>query len=772
MACKMRKTYGWLIGVLALWLGMAGPARAQRVGLVLSGGGAKGLAHIGVLKVLEQHGIPIDYIVGTSMGAVVGGMYAAGYSPAEIERVALSPEFQYWVSGRQPAGQSYNYVNADASPGALNVSVALDSTLHLTPTLIDDVGLNFALARLLAPGGAAAHSNYDSLLVPFRCLAAEIFTRREIVQRRGPLALAVRNSMAVPLVFRPIRNPDGRYLFDGGVFDNFPTDVMKAAFKPDLMIGVNVGDVAYKKYPFRKDDQLLTGTLLFLALNVADTTSVGPNGVFIQPDLESFGAGDFDKVAPLIARGTAAAEQKLPQLLGNIARRQDTVALARQRAAFQAREPKLVFDQIKVVGLGRNQDKYVRSFFRRAGALYSLDEVREGYYRLASNAFFRNVYPRFDYDSATRAYTLNLDARQNNNLSVSAGFVISTRPIDNVYLGLRYQFLNRFLYSTTASVNLGRFYNAGEAQFRVTLPLALPFYLEPGVTFNQWSYQKTSGLLNRDAGSTLVEQRDLAARLQIGISPNFRSVYTLEGGYFADQDRYVDGADVSSGAVLDRTRFRGATAVARFSRNSLNLKQYPTLGRRALVSLRGVHGTEDYAPGSTSVRAAVARRHQWLQLSGSYERYYALPDQKSYWGYYAGFVLSGQGRFANYRSSLTTAPVFAPLVDSRTLFLDNYRQPRYAAAGLRYSRDIFGKLKWRSEAYAHLVFQPLRPGPDQQALKKSGFDRPRLTASTGVVYDTPIGPLSVQLIHYDDPSRRWSVFAHVGYLLFHGRALE
>ena len=768
----MRNTYGWLSCVLALWLGLAGPARAQRVGLVLSGGGAKGLAHIGVLKVLEQNGIPVDYIVGTSMGAVVGGMYAAGYSPAEIERVALSPEFQYWVSGKQPEGQSFNYVNADASPGALNVSVSVDSTLRVTPNLIDDVGLNFALARLLAPGAAAAHYSYDRLLVPFRCLAAEVFTRREIVQRRGPLALAVRNSMAVPLVFRPIRNPDGRYLFDGGVFNNFPTDIMKAEFKPDVIVGVNVGDVAYKKYPFKKDDQLLAGTLLFLGLNVADTTSVGPNGVFIQPDLESFGAGDFDKVAPLIARGTAAAKQKLPQLLGNIARRQDTLALARQRAAFLAREPKLVFNQIKIVGLGQNQDKYVRSFFRRAGALYSLDEVREGYYRLASNAFFRNVYPRFEYDSAARAYTLNLDARQNNNLSVSTGFVLSTRPIDNIYLGLRYQFLNRFLYSTTASVNLGRFYNAGEAQFRVTLPLALPFYLEPAVTLNQWSYQKTSGLLNRNVDNTLIEQRDLAARLQIGVSPNFRSVYTLEGGYFSNQDRYANGTDVSSGTVLDRTRFRGATAVARFSRNSLNRKQYATLGRRVLISVRGVRGTEDYAPGSTATVAALSRRHQWLQLAGSYEQFYALPDRKSNWGYYAGFVLSGQGRFANYRSSLTTAPVFAPLVDSRTLFLDNYRQPRYAAAGLRYSRQLIGKVEWRSEAYAHLIYQPLRLGADQQAVKRSGFDRPHLTASTGFVYDTPVGPLSVQLIHYDDPSRRWSVFAHLGYLLFHGRALE
>jgi NTE family protein len=90
-----------LAWLLALILFVQIPVRAQRVGLVLSGGGAKGLAHIGVLKQLEANGIPIDYIIGTSMGAVVGAMYAAGYSPREIEQIVLSPEFQYWVSGKQ-----------------------------------------------------------------------------------------------------------------------------------------------------------------------------------------------------------------------------------------------------------------------------------------------------------------------------------------------------------------------------------------------------------------------------------------------------------------------------------------------------------------------------------------------------------------------------------------------------------------------------------------------------------------------------------------------
>jgi len=763
----------WL-GVLALWLGLVGSGQAQKVGLVLSGGGAKGLAHVGVLRVLEKNRIPIDYIIGTSMGAVVGGMYAAGYSPDEIERIVLSSDFQYWVSGKQLEDKTFNYLNADPSPEALRVSVAVDSALHtrLTPNLINDVNLNLALAKFLAPAGAVSDYDFDKLFVPFRCLAAEVFTRQQVVQRNGSLADAVRNSMAVPLVFRPIRNPDGRYLFDGGIYNNFPTDVMREEFQPDVIIGVNVGDVAYKKYPFKKDDELLAGTLVFLGANVADTLSVGKNGVFIQPDLEGFGATDFEKVGTLLKRGAQATEQKLPQLLARIQRRVDTVALAQRRAAFQERAPRPVFNAISVQGLKKNQDDYVRSFFRRTGRNYSIGDISDGYYRLATNDFFRNIYPRIHYDPQ-QGYSFNLDARQSNNLSASIGFLLSTRPIDNIYLGLEYRFLKRFMYSTSLNGNLGRFYNAGQARFRIGIPCKVPLYIEPGVTFNQWNYQKTGGILNRDIQNTLIEQRDFAAMLQLGVSPKFRSRLTLEGGYFNNQDRYTNLAEANSGTTLDRTYFHGGTAALRFARNSLNRKQYPTTGRRAITSLRGVWGQEQFVPGSTSVFTDdITAPHRWVQLSGIYEQFYAFRSHHSSWGYYGSFMLSGQGLFANYRSSLTTAPVFAPLVDSRTLFLDNYRAPYYAAGGLRYSHDVVGKLEWRTEVFTHLVYQPLREGANQQAYRATGFAPLRLTASTGLIYDTPIGPLAVHLIHYDDSTRRWAVFGHIGYLLFHGRSLE
>jgi NTE family protein len=763
---------------LLLALGLGLPALAQRVGLVLSGGGAKGLAHVGVLKQLEANGIPIDYIVGNSMGAVVGAMYAAGYSPHDIEQIVLSSEFQNWASGKVLPDKTYNFLTAEPSPSSLRLGLSIDSTFkaNISPNLVNDLNLNFALARLLAPAAATAKYNFDDLFVPYRCLATEVFTRKEVVQRSGSLADAVRNSMAYPLAFRPIRNPDGRYLFDGAVLNNFPTNVMRQDFKPDIMIGVNVGDVALKKYPFKKDDDLLTGTLFFLGSSVADTSSVGKNGIYIQPDLGSMGAADFDKVRTLIAEGDTATQLKLAEIKRRITRRVDTLDLQRRRLAFQQRAPSPRFVKVEVQGLRPDQNEYARQFFRKEGSSYTIDGLEEGYYRLASDDYFRNIYPRIRYDEALKGYVFSVDAQRNNNIATEIGFTLGTRPVESLYLGIEFRYLRRLLYSAAANVNVGRFYNGAQGTFRLNAPGRLPFYIAPLITYNQWDYQQTGTLLGSNALSTQVQQKDTKIGAQIGVSPRYRSRMVLDLGAFYNVDNYANRDEISSSATLDRTSFKGGTAAIRFARNSLNRKQYATAGRRAIVSVRGVTGTEVYTPGSTSNFESLgerSRNHQWLQFRGAYERYYPLNKDRSAWGYFGEITVSGQDAFFNYRSSLTTAPVFAPLPDSRTRFLERYRSPRFVAAGLRYSQLVLGKLEWRSELFTHLNIAQLKDD-NQVAERAAGISRPYLTASTGFIFTTPVGPLALHALFYDDatPSNRFGVYAHLGYILFRGRSLE
>ncbi|GAB2962252.1 patatin-like phospholipase family protein [Hymenobacter coalescens] len=777
-----RLSLGFLLLVLAT---LPRPVLAQKVGLVLSGGGAKGLAHVGVLKVLEKNQIPIDYIVGTSMGAIVGALYASGYSPREIEEIVISPEFQDWVTGRPLEGKVFNYYDADPSPAALHLRLALDSTLkaRVTPKLVDDVTLNYVLATMLAPAGAISGYDFNKLLVPYRAVASEVFTRERVVQRSGSLSDAVRNSMAYPLAFRPIRQPDGRYLFDGAVVDNFPTGVMRDEFKPDVIIGVNVGDVAFGKYPTGKDDQLLTGTLIFLGSNAADTLSVGRNGVFIQPNLEGLTAGDFGKVKKFIDLGEQAATEKLAVALRRIPRREDTLALQQRRREFQNRAPKPEFKDIRVQGIPQMQQGFVTKFFRRTGSTYTPSDIEEGYYRLVNNDFFNNVYPRIRYDRKLEGYVLSVDARQNSNLTTDLGVLLSTRSMSNFYLGGAYRYLNRYLYTVKADATIGRFYNGAEGSFRVSIPGRVPFYVEPTVIFNNFNFQDTGGLIGtgRAAQNTALQQRDLKTFVQVGISPNYRSRYVLSFGAFTNRDRFANTDEISTNEDFDQSRFQGFTGALAFQRNSLNRRQYATKGRRAEFSFRAVTGQEKYEPGSTAEDLiGRTRNHRWLKGTLFTEQYFSLNKADTVgarthaWGFMTELVATTQGVFSTYRSTLTISPAFLPLPDSRTIFLDNYRGTAYAAGGLRYVRGIAGTLEWRTEAYVHAFVRPWDRRDDNPLLaQRTNFlSRPYLTVMTGLQYQTPVGPAALQFIHYDERDHQFGVFAHIGYVLFRDRALD
>ena len=191
-----------------------------------------------------------------------------------------------------------------------------------------------------------------------------------------------------------------------------------------------------------------------------------------------------------------------------------------------------------------------------------------------------------------------------------------------------------------------------------------------------------------------------------------------------------------------------------------------------VATARGVSGRNTYTPGTTSEVDYSQSNKRWVQFRATVERYKPLRGDRRAWGYFMELTASGQGTFSTYRSSLTTAPVFAPLPDSRTMFLDNYSSARYVAAGLRYTQPLFGPVEWRTEVFTHLNFQPLTQNEFQRAERHKGVSRPYITASTGVIFQTPVGPLAIHARFYDDAAARFGVYGHLGYLLFRGRALE
>jgi len=294
-----------------------------KVALVLSGGGALGLAHIGVIKELERLGIHPDFVVGTSMGAVVGGLYASGLTGAEIEAEAMQVD---WDRVFNPAperdGLTYRQKRNDAD-FPVKASVGLkDWVIKLPEGAVADQNLNLTLRTLVKT--KAAVPTFDQLPIPFRAVATDIENGKPFVLDRGNLATAMRASMSVPGVFPPAM-VNGRMLVDGGLANNIPVDVARE-------LGADVVIVVALQAPLLRKDQIgsildvlgQTASLLILSNERAQLATLKTHDVLIRVDISDFTAVDFKKGEGLIASGVEAAlaqTEKLKPLAGGGTRR-------------------------------------------------------------------------------------------------------------------------------------------------------------------------------------------------------------------------------------------------------------------------------------------------------------------------------------------------------------------------------------------------------------------------------------------------------------------
>ncbi|HEY8122645.1 MAG TPA: patatin-like phospholipase family protein, partial [Myxococcota bacterium] len=216
---------GIALGIASAALAQPAPEAAQpakgrpRVGLVLSGGGARGIAHIGVLRVLEQHRVPVDLITGTSMGSIIGGLYAAGYSPDEMEKIVDEIDWQDSFDDAPPrAHRSFRRKEDDRNfLTSLKLGIKKGGGIALPWGLVQGQKLNLILRRLFMP--VAEIHDFDQLHVPFRAVSTDVVTGKPEVHASGDLATAVRASMSLPGVFAPVEE-GGKLLVDGGISNN------------------------------------------------------------------------------------------------------------------------------------------------------------------------------------------------------------------------------------------------------------------------------------------------------------------------------------------------------------------------------------------------------------------------------------------------------------------------------------------------------------------------------------------------------------------------
>ena len=406
--------------------GAASPGR-PRVGLVLSGGGARGLAHIGVLSVLEEAGIRIDCVAGTSMGAAFGALWASGRSSADITGIVRSIDWQEVFSGRRERALIPLSRRIDDLPAA--VTIGLDrAKVHLPPARESDYRLNRLLFRLLAPAGVAIGGDFDRLPLPFRTVATDLATAQPVVLSRGSLPLAVRASMSTPVTL-PVVRLDGRVLVDGGIVDNIPVDVARA-MGADVVIAVDVTSPPLK--PEQYKDLLGVGLQLVDVLMRARGAAFAQQAdLVIRPDLEKWGFQDYSDPGAVIALGRRAAEQA-------IARLREVAAGEAPAARAPVAAPASPVVAVDVRGSRNVTEGSVRSAFGvRPGDPLDVDRWVRGFDRVWATGLFETAW--LDAEPAEGGVRAVLDVAEKPRLAVELGVAYDEADQASVFARLRNQ---------------------------------------------------------------------------------------------------------------------------------------------------------------------------------------------------------------------------------------------------------------------------------------------------------------------------------------------
>ncbi len=309
-----------------------------RIGVVLSGGGAKGAAHIGVLKVLEEYGIPVDCVVGTSMGAIIGGLYSIGYKANEIDSIISTQDWDFVMSDRIPREQSSfedkqyegQYIarvpfsmgnfGKDSERAADTVFGPLPPVPPKPQTLFDKIpmavvnGQNIYNLFTSLTVGYQDSIDFNKMPIPFACVAVDVVSRREVVWRNGNLVDAIRSSMAIPGYFAPVRIGD-MVLVDGGARNNYPVDVARA-LGADIIIGVKLGTADETRSRDVNNISDMFSGLYDMYAHEKYESAMDNTDILIRPSIKGFGMLDFDheSIAALIENGRTAAMEKGEEL--------------------------------------------------------------------------------------------------------------------------------------------------------------------------------------------------------------------------------------------------------------------------------------------------------------------------------------------------------------------------------------------------------------------------------------------------------------------------
>lgn len=736
------------------------------VGVVMSGGGAKGLYHVGVLEALEESGVPIDYVAGTSMGSIVAAMYAAGYSPAEMRAIVRSGAVQEWVSGRiDPSRYKPYYRQVASSPSFFNLWLDFkseDKVFALPANLLSSTQIEMAFIDLFAPASTAAGGDFSRLMVPFLCVAADMNRREPVTFRSGSLPEAVRASMSIPLAFKPVRKDD-MVLYDGGIYDNFPWRPLDEHYAPSLLIGsiCTGGNVEPDA------DVSLMDQALLIAMGRTDYTLPEERSVTIRRAVP-VGMLDFDEAEATMNAGYEDAMRQMPEILARIDRRWSPGQYAARREAFRKRCPPLIFNDYHIEGLNERQTAYIRDYIRAdlhapgRQRQMTYERLRDNLFRVLSGGDYTMDLPCVAYDSVSERYTFTAALHARPNFRLVIGGNISSTAFNQAYIGLDYRTFGRVANQLGANLYLGPTLVWGNLGGRVDFYLNDPFFLTYAYNFSSANMRHGSfGRISKITNTLSCKVGDSFGAFGLGFRLTHRSMIELKLHAGHSNFQYDAAANPSK---EDLSRFFFAGTRLELARNTFDKYLYPTRGSELHLSAMYVGGYDRLRPYGAG-RFTEGSHRWWFGTRFRYAKMFNMPSAGWFsLGLHLEGVYTNHPNFSTLGATLLSAPAYEPIPHLRQICLPDFRARRYAAVGV-------------NPTFCLLPNFFLRLGFYTMYRSSNDYDRGQLVdwadrrlhhiSEAALVYHTPIGPVNLSMVKYD--FRGWKntyLMFNFGYPIF------
>ena len=764
--------------VISFFFILINSLQAQRVGLVLSGGGAKGAAHIGVIKAFEENEIPIDYITGTSIGAIIGSLYAMGYTPDEMLQLMLSKEFGYWQTGTVEDDYIYYFRKPDPTPEMAHFSINMSDSLQiktnfLPQSLINPIQMNQAFMALYAQATAKAAWNFDNLFVPFRCIGSDIYNKKPVIFKNGDLGEAVRISMTFPLFFKPVWK-DSVPMFDGGIYDNFPVKTMKEDFHPDFIFGValSTGKSKPSNNPYNQIE-----TMIMQETNYEVDEEDGMIIRFNMPDVSLL---DFQKANEIMEMGYKRTMSLIDSIKGRVHRRMPLDSLNLRRKQYKESLPPLVFKNIYITGVSESQQKYIESQLHRdINQEFSMEEFKRAYFKMLAYSKIKEIVPKAIYNRVNKTFDLHLYITMSDEINISLGGNISSHQANQLYLGLGYRYLGRYAADMNADFQVGNSFSGVMLNGRMYLQTRIPTYINWQGVFSYKRYSESQSLFYEDVVPAFIKQHELYMKLKLGFPFLNRAKAEIGFGYGQLNDYYYQNTEVSfADRDYEHSRYNLFSGSLNIEQNSLSTKVYPISGVKRSLNAQYITGTEKYRP-NVATEPTKNNTHSWLQMKAHWEQYHELSKLFNL-GYTGELVLSSKNLMENYTASILQAPAFTPTPHSTIVFNEAFRANQYAALGVSPILKLGKFVHFRLDLYGFLPLYEIKKHTEVldnnyvMTLPYYGkfLDSFKYMGEAAFVVHLPFTSISLYANGYSYPSKNFNFGINIGYLLFNPKLLD